>query len=79
MKTLTVKVIEKPGWLAYRCKLQDEAGDTTLCPFFGAECPLGLVSCGSVTPKMWKDLFEEEGDEADAGDGDAGHQEHEGL
>ena len=68
MKTLTVKVIENPGWLAYRCKLQDEAGDMTLCPFFGAECPLGLVRCGAVTPEMWEEILEKEGEEDDVGD-----------
>ena len=60
MKTLTVRVIENPDWLAYRCKLQDEAGDTTLCPFFGAECPLGPKVCREVTAKDWEAVLEEE-------------------
>ena len=63
MKTLTVKVIENTDWLACRCKLQDEVGDTTLRPFFGAECPLGLVSCRAVTPGMWAEVLKEEIDE----------------
>ena len=72
MKTLTVKVIENPDWLACRCKLQDEVSDITLCPFFGSECPLGLVSCGlvscgAVTPGMWDEVLKEEiGEDAES-------------
>jgi len=61
MKTLTVNVVENPRWLACRCKMQDEAGDTTLCPFFGAECPLGLKVCREVTAADWEAVLEEEG------------------
>lgn len=63
MKTLTVRVTESPRWLAHRCKLEAESNDTTVCPFFGAECPLGLVSCGAVTPEMWDEVLEEKIDE----------------
>lgn len=62
MKTLTVKVFENARWLAYRCKLQNEVGDTTLCPFFGAECPLGLglKVCREVTAQDWEKVLKEE-------------------
>ena len=63
MKTLTVRVVENPSWLAHRCKMEAETGDTTLCPFFGAECPLGLVSCRAVTPGLWAEVLKEEIDE----------------
>lgn len=60
MKTLTVRVVENARWLAYRCKLQVEVGDTTLCPFFGAECPLGLKVCREVTAQDWEAVLKEE-------------------
>ena len=68
MKALTIKICETPKWLAHRCRMEAELSDMSFCPFAGAVCPLGLVSCRSVTPKMWEDLFEEESDEDVAGD-----------
>ena len=65
MKTLTVKVVDTPRWLARRCQLEAELNDMTACPFAGASCPLGLVSCGSVREKDWAELLgEEEEDDA---------------
>ena len=65
MKKLTVEVVETPRWLAYRCQVEAELNDMTSCPFAGASCPLGLVSCGSVREKDWAELLgEEEEDDA---------------
>ena len=59
MKTLTVRVRKTPVELAWECLLEAEDGEAFHCPFLGAECPLGIVSCGDVTPKMWEELLED--------------------
>lgn len=63
MKTLTVRVCETPKWLAHRCREEAELSDMTACPFAGASCTLGLVSCGRVTPKDWEEVLGEEPEE----------------
>ena len=65
MKKLTIEVSENPRWLAHRCQLEAELNDMTVCPFAGASCPLGIVSCGNVTAKDWAELLGKE-DENDA-------------
>ena len=59
MKKLTVKVVDTPRWLARRCQLKAELNDMTSCPFRGAVCPLGVVSCGSVTARDWEAVLSE--------------------
>ena len=60
MKTLTVRVVENPRWLAHRCQMEAEVGDTTTCPFFGAYCPLGPKICREVTAQDWEAVLKEE-------------------
>ena len=59
MKKLTVEVVETPRFLAYRCRVEAELNDMTSCPFRGAVCPLGVVSCGSVTARDWEAVLSE--------------------
>ena len=63
MKKLTVEVCETPRILAYRCRMEAELTDKTSCPFWGATCPLGNVSCGSVTARDWEAVLSEEEDD----------------
>ena len=62
MKKLTVEVAETPRWLAYRCQVEAELNDMASCPFAGAVCPLGLVSCRTVTEKDWEEVLKGEND-----------------
>ena len=69
MTKLTVKVVDNPRWLAHRCQLEAEMNDMTACPFMGADCPLGIVSCGKVAAKDWAELLGE-------GEGNADEEDH---
>ena len=69
MKKLTVEVCETPRILAYRCQVEAELTDMTSCPFWGAVCPLGNVSCRSVTAKNWDAVLEDEGEDEEKTDG----------
>ena len=62
MKRFTIRTHHSPEMLAQLCR-SHRVHQTCICGVFN--CPMGEgVKCGDVMPWMWKELLEEEKDDA---------------